>query len=279
MNVFLTKRNAMLPKILIKVIVFLMFIGFLVLFQEQFKNFFYSISEPLQKTFWKAGNSASNFLGSVFYLNDIIEENEELTIKNRELLEEVAVLQQTKIENQALKDIIGNGQDSQNKEYKLILAETIGIDGCQGYLLINRGSDNGILENMPVINAQKVLVGKIFEVYKNFSKVMLISNKNSVLDIKIQKDDTLSFPIYGVVRGDSNLIAFLDLIPIDSEIKNNDILITSSLDGTFPKDILVGKITEVNKDDLKPFQTAKIQLFFNLNQANKLFIISDYKLK
>ena len=108
---------------------------------------------------------------------------------------------------------------------------------------------------------------------------MLISNKNNTLNIKIQKDDTLSPPIYGLVRGENNFTAILDTVPLDREIKNEDVLITSSLEGTFPRDLLVGKITEVQKDDLKPFQTAKIELFFNLKQADKLFIISDYKVE
>ena len=120
---------------------------------------------------------------------------------------------------------------------------------------------------------------KIFKVYKNFSKIMLVSNKNSVLDIKMQKDDTISPPIYGVVRGKGDFTAILDIVPLDREIKNGDILITSSLEGTFPKDLLVGKITDVRKDDLKPFQIANIELFFNLKQTDKLFVITNYKTK
>ena len=106
---------------------------------------------------------------------------------------------------------------------------------------------------------------------------MLVSNRDSVLDVKIQKDDTLSPVTYGAIRGEGNLTAVLDLVPLDCEIKNNDILITSSLDGTFPRGLLVGKIKETSRDDLKPFQTAKIELFFDLKQTDKLFIISDYK--
>lgn len=276
MNVFLTKRNTMLPKILIGIVILLVFIGALNLFQKQFKNAFYFVSEPLQKAFWKAGNSASNLLGSFLELNNLASKNEELNRINQELLEEIIVLQQIKTENQALREVIGNGQD---KEFKLILTDAIGVDGQQDFILIDKGSEDGVSENMPVINAQKVLFGKIFKVYKNFSKVMLISNRNSVLDIKIQKDDTLSPPIYGAVRGEGNLAAILDLIPLDYEIKNSDILITSSLENTFPKGLLVGKVTETNKNDIKPFQTAKIELFFNLKQIDELFIISDHKIE
>lgn len=266
----------MLPKILIGIVLLLVFIGVLNLFQKQFKNFFYSVSEPLQKTFWRIGSNSSSFLGSFLEFGNLDKINEELNTKNQELLKEIIILQQQKTENQALREIIGNNQD---KEFKLILTDVIGIDSKQDFILINKGAEDGILENMSVINAQKVLFGKISKVYKNFSKVMLVSNRNSVLDIKIQKDDTLSASIYGAIRGEGNLTSVLDLVQLDSEIKNNDILITSSLEGTFPRGLLVGEITEVSKNDLKPFQTAKIELFFDLKQADKLFIISDYRIE
>ncbi len=273
MNVFLNKRNAIWPKILIGIIVFLILIGILNLFQKQFKNFFYFISEPLQKTFWNAGSNTSNLLGSFLSINNYAKENEELNAKNQELLNEIISLQQAKAENQALREAANIKQEN---KFKIVLADVVGVDSYQDFILINKGSDDGILENMPVINEQKVLFGKIFKVYNKFSRVMLVSNQNSVLDIKIQKDDEISPPIYGIVRGRGNFSAFLDTVPLDSEVKNDDILITSSLEGVFPRGLLVGKITEVYKDDLKPFQTAKIELLSNLKQIDKLFVITDY---
>lgn len=274
MNVFLTKRNTIFAKILIGIVIFLLLIGILNFFQKQFKNFFYFVSAPLQKILWKGGNNASEFLGLFSEMNNFAQTNKELNEKNQELLEEIVILQQVKTENQALKELISVGQE---KEFKLILTNIIGVDNYQDFILIDRGSEDGILENMPVVNSQKVLFGKIFKVYKNFSKVILISNENSVLNVKTQKDDTISPPIYGAIRGEGNFTAILDIIPLDREIKNSDILITSSLEGAFPKGLLVGKITEVRKDDLKPFQTAKIELFFDLKKTDKLFVITNYK--
>ncbi|MDO8486290.1 MAG: rod shape-determining protein MreC [Candidatus Staskawiczbacteria bacterium] len=274
MNLFLNKRNTIFPKILIGVFIFLVLVGIFNLFYKQLQNYFYFISGPLQKTFLMAGNNASGFLGSFLEINNLIKENKELNIKNQELLEEIVALQQVKTENQALSGVASMEQEN---KFKLILADVIGVDSYQDFILIDKGSDDGVLENMSVINSQKVLFGKISKVYKNFAKVMLVSNQNSVLDVKTQKDDTVSPPIYGVVKGKGNFTAFLDTVPLDIEIKNDDILITSSLEGTFPRGLLVGKITEVYKDDLKPFQTAKIELLSSLKDIDKLFIINDYK--
>ena len=104
----------------------------------------------------------------------------------------------------------------------------------------------------------------------------IFPNKNSVLDVKIQKSDATLPPVYGAVKGKGWLAVYLDLVPVDSEINSGDVLITSALEGIFPKDLLVGKITSKDKNDLKPFQTASIDPFFDVKKTDKLFVITDY---
>jgi len=276
MNVFSTSRQATFSKILIVIVVLFLLLVVINVFHNEVKNFIYNGLRPVQKILWKLGKDTSVFLGSLVEPNAVTRTNEELAIKNQELLNEIISLQQIKSENQFLREAFNTGLE---KEFKLVLADIIGIETYGDFILIDRGTDDGILENMPVINSQKVLFGKISKVYKNFSKVLLISNNNNVLDVKILKDDTSSPPIYGAVKGEGNFKAILDTIPLDYEINNGDTLITSSLEGTFPKGLLVGRIIKIQRNDLKPFQTAQIDLFFNLKRANELFVISNYKVK
>jgi cell shape-determining protein MreC len=117
---------------------------------------------------------------------------------------------------------------------------------------------------------------------------MLISNKNSVINIKIMKTPVASRPegypgfgepkeIDGVVKGSGGLSAYLDLIPIDEDINAQDVLVTSAIEKYFPKDLLVGKITQKEKNDQKPFQEASIQLFFDVKSSDNLFVITNFK--
>lgn len=272
MNVFLQKRKSALPKILIGIVLFIAFIGFLNIFQKPLKNLFYFVSQPIQKLCWKAGSNTSTFLGSLINFRGLYKSNEELVNENRRLLEELAILQDVKTENEALKELINGGLE---KDYSLVVSDVIGLDSYQDFVLINRGLEDGIKEGMPVVNSQNILFGKVLNVYKNFSKVILISNKNSVLDVKIQKE-TKGDPILGAVRGLGNLNGYLDLVPLESEVLPEDVLVTSSLEGNFPKNLLVGRVVEAKKDDLKPFQTASIRFFFNIKQTEKLFVITNY---
>ena len=105
----------------------------------------------------------------------------------------------------------------------------------------------------------------------------MISSKNNVLNVKVQNSDSSVAPIYGVVRGNGSSGIFLDLVPVDSKINKDDVLVTSALEGIFPRDLLVGRVKETEKNDLKPFQTIKVEPFFNVQEADNLFVITDYK--
>jgi len=275
------KRNNNLFKILIGCAVVLFILGFLNIFILSIKNSFYVFSEPLQKTFWSAGESSSSFLASLLNAGSLAKENEDLKSQNDQLLSQLALLQSTQQGNQE------QGEASafyQNSGFKLLMAGVIGLED-NDILSINKGSADGISEGMPVINRQNVLYGKIFKVYKNFSEVMLISSKNSVVNVKIQQnqnnqdlqDASKNIEVDGVIKGNGNLSAYLDLIPISSAINPQDVLVTSAIDKFFPKDLLAAKIDQVQKNDQNPFQQAKINLYFDIRSVDNLFVITNYK--
>ncbi len=48
-----------------------MVILFLNFYQKEVKNFFYKISEPIQKIFWRIGDRVSDFFETVFEINNL----------------------------------------------------------------------------------------------------------------------------------------------------------------------------------------------------------------
>jgi rod shape-determining protein MreC len=273
---FLNKKNNILPKIIIGIISIFVFISVLNLFQSQIKNAFYFISSPIEKAFWAAGESSAGFFSSFSKAGSLTKENQNLENEVQKLNGQVASLQSIINGNQAQSAV---SSACQNNGFKLLMAGVIGLD-ANDMLSINKGSSDGVLENMPVINQQGALFGKIFKVYKNFSQIMLISNKNSVISVKVSQQGPEGTPtkpeIDGVIKGVGKSGVFLDLVPIDDTINQGDVLLTSSLEATFPKDLLVGTITKVEKNDQDPHQQAQVQPFLNSSTDN-LFVITNYK--
>ncbi|MFQ6049824.1 MAG: rod shape-determining protein MreC [Candidatus Paceibacterales bacterium] len=262
-------------KIYLKIgaIVFLMIAFFVLLnltsFSKKVKNFFYLISEPIQKWLWKIGMGVSDFFEAISEMKNLKKENEELKSKIQELLAENTALKELKEENEILREALNLGL---GEEFVLNLSQVIGKEISKDSLIINRGSVDGITIGLPVITQQKALVGKISEVYENFSKVQLLTLKDNSFDVKISEKE-----IYGLAKGKGNFKLSLELIPREKEIKIGDKIITVALGGNFPLGLLIGEAQKIKKSDIEPFQTAEIKPAFEIGDLDYLFIITNFK--
>ena len=254
------------------IIVILLIVSFtvlnLTLFNKQVKNFFYSVSSPIQKTLWKTGDNVSDFFEAFGQTKNLKLENKKLKLEIQELFAENISLQELEKENKVLREALAIGLE---KDFNLVLAQVSGKDISQDFILINKGTQDGISKDLPVITLQKVFLGKIYQVYPNFSKVQLSTNKESSFNVKIAGKE-----IFGVIKGKGNSKLFLDFVPHEKEIKKGDIALTSALGGIFPKDLLIGEIQEVLKLDIKPFQTAEVKPSFALEEIQELFVITEF---
>jgi len=271
-NFSIRKKGKGWLKFVIGTLAFLFLIWVLNIFVLPIKNSFFAFSAPMQQFFWSVGSSSSSFLASLTGGGRLAKENELLKQENQKLLSQIAALKSIEQANQAQNDI---SIACQNASFNIVMAGVIGLDD-NDIISINKGQADGITEGMPVINQQNVLFGSVFKVYKNFSEIKLISNKSSVVNVKVQGDN-LDVEIDGAVKGTGGLNAYLDLVPVNSEINSEDILVTSAIDKLFPKDLLVGKIISKQKNDQQPFQQAQISLFFDVKAVDNLFVITNYK--
>ena len=260
------KKSGNLRSILLFTVLAVLVIVALNFYQKQVRNFFYLISAPIQKTFWRAGDRVYDFFETILDIKNLKKENEGLKLKIQSLLAENVQLLELKKENETLRTALNLGLE---KEFKLTLTQVIGKDISQDSLIIDKGSDGGILKGQPVITQEKNLVGKINEVYKNFSKVQLSSHKDSSFDAKIPDTE-----IYGLIKGNGNFKVFFDLIPKDKEIKKGDLVVTAAAGGIFPEGLLVGEVKDVKKSDIEPFQKVEISPSFDVNEINHLFILN-----
>lgn len=253
-------------KLLITIAIIISVIIFLNVFQKETKNFFFFISSPIQKAFWLAGDRVSDFLAFLIEAKSLKKEAAELRLKNLTLIRENIRLQSLEEQNQALREALKVGLD---KDYDLIVfAHTFSKVISEDTILIDKGSEDGLTEKLPVITENKVLCGRIKEVYKNFSKVELISNKNSSFDVKLEniKEEALA-------KGEGNFNLLIDFIPFAQDLKEGTLVVSSDLGGVFPANFLVGEIKSVLKSNTEPFQKAKAKMACDLPKLGYLFII------
>ena len=253
-------------KILVLLIAVLLILS-LNFFSKEARSFFYAISSPVQKTFWGAGNGISDFFSGIFSGESLKRENEELKLENQKLLAEKAFLNKVTEENELLRQALGIGLA---EEFQLGFASVVSKLADEA-VLIDKGAEDGFSENMPVITAENVLVGKIDKVYKKFSRVALISQKENSFDVEISGKN-----IKGLIRGKGSSEIFLDLVSKDKELKKGDLVVSSSFGGTYPEGLLVGTVKEVINSDVQPFQQAEVSPFLDLRELKNVFIILSF---
>ncbi|MDO8436430.1 MAG: rod shape-determining protein MreC [bacterium] len=276
-------------------VIFLGILAFFVIlnitnFSKPIKNFFYLISSPVEQMLFRKGSGASNFFEGIFRSGKLMEENKNLRFENQELLSRISALNEAEKENETLRDVLNLGMKN---DFELLFAQIVSKDIARDSLLIDKGLKDEIKKGFPVITGQKVLLGRIGEVYDNFSEVILVSNKESSFDAKISKLDvkevedinifstlrsTRVKEVYGVVKGGGGLKIYLDLIPREDKILKDDIITTAALGGIFPQGLLVGRVKDIKISDLDPFQKAEITPAFSLQDLDKIFIIKNFKL-
>ena len=116
-------------------------------------------------------------------------------------------------------------------------------------ILINVGSKSGARPGQAVMS-NFALVGVLVEVGDEYSRVLLITDLNSQIPVKIQNNNAS-----GILIGDNSQLAKLFFLPQGTILTEGQIITTSGRGGILPPDLPIGlvKKTEGLKFVVEPF--------------------------
>ncbi|MGG0656761.1 rod shape-determining protein MreC [Rummeliibacillus pycnus] len=197
----------------------------------------------------KPASYITGFINNVDSLMNTYDENKRLKSRLEEFGTLQAKVNELKVENDKLKDLVGKKDDLRN--YDPIQANVIARnpDQWEEKLILNVGSISGVKVNMAVLTS-KGLIGKIVQTTPYTSQVELLStsNTNYRVSAAVATKDSEAF---GLIEGYDSKRGELILKRIDSSlpVKKGDKVTTSGLGGIFPKGVLIGEITKVSTDD------------------------------
>lgn len=189
-----------------------------------------------------------------------------------ELNSRVADYELLKRDNDALRSQFeSSGEESQ----ALVGASILGFTGDNNFpdtLVINVGEKENIRMGMAVV-FQKYLVGKISKVSKNFSVVETVLNPRFKTLAKVPSKNA-----NGIIVGTREFM-LLDKVVITDEIEKDANVVTrgevsSSGIGIYP-DIIIGKITNVSKNEAAPFQSARVEPVIDFSRLTKVFVVES----
>lgn len=160
-----------------------------------------------------------------------------------------------------------------NPQYEYIAATVIGreISPFLQYIIIDKGSEHGILHGMPVVT-QQGLVGRVDAVIAKASRIKLITDSTSVVNVFLQSAETEA-QLLGSLTGDVSL----DMIPLDETVEPGDVVLTSGLGGNYPPNIFVGQVLSVQQRENALFQTATVQPIVDFTSINAVLVVVNFE--
>jgi len=146
------------------------------------------------------------------------------------------------------------------------------VNSERNYIQINRGSKQGIRDNMAVLNSDLSLVGIVVNTSDNFSQVMsLLHVKNNVSAIMKRSGNagTISWD------GKSPLYLIMTGIPKSDSIARGDTVLTGTYSLSFPPLRVIGRVASIIKDNSSSFYTLQIKTAANFQNLQHVFVVEN----
>jgi rod shape-determining protein MreC len=221
---------------------------------------------PWQRAFhWVAGSIRTVFQNYVLLVN--------LKEENRQLQEEVRRLKQ---ENADLKE---SAQTLERLQRLLLLkarvpgamiaAEVVAYSPSAWFrtIVINKGQRDGVRKGFPVVTFEGV-VGKVTRVSSSSSVVLLVVDRSSAVDCLVQRTRTR-----GILEGDGEGRCYLRYVSRTEDIQVGDHIVTSGLEGIFPKGLSLGEVVTVEKKAYGLFQDIEVMPSADLGRLEEVMVI------
>jgi rod shape-determining protein MreC len=214
--------------------------------------------------------AVSNYFSSISSLRSAQTDNDVLKQRVQELEVEIKQKDDLAAENNRLKSLLHLGEQS---KYKVLTARIIGRDPSVWFdsSIINRGSLDGVLLNMPVVT-DGGLVGRVTAVSPLTSQVDLITyNKSGVGGIigEIGTSNAL-----GVVNGTSKKdLLEMKYVPGSVDVQVGQPVFTTGQDGIFPAGLKIGEIVSVVTGSATTPHLILIQPAAKLNSMQEVGVL------
>jgi rod shape-determining protein MreC len=230
---------------------------------------------PFQNGLNQAGGWLSDVREGFRDVQELSAENEELKEQVERLSEENSILSQNQEELRRLRELYQ--LDGEYTEYDKIGAEIISRDAGNWYstFIINKGSDDGIAENMNVISGGG-LVGIVTETGKNWASVRtIIDDSSNVSAMTVSTSDTC------IVSGDLRLqdegkLSF-DQMNTENQITVGEQVVTSNISSRYLPGILIGYVDEVTEDSNHLTKTGYLIPAVDFQHIQEVLVITELK--
>ena len=225
----------------------------------------------IQTWLTERSQAIQNLINAPADVTSLRQENAELRAEIARLQEQIIGIQQELTEAQVLASLVDYARSRSENRY--VAAAVIGRDPSpfMHYVIINRGSDDGLRRGMPVVT-QLGLVGQIEAVTAGAARVQLINDPGSTVNVLLQQSETEAV-LVGDISGELNV----EYIPQSANILPGEIIMTSGYGGNYPANILIGQVSTIRSNAYDLFQSASVQPAVDFSQLEIILVIVNFQ--
>lgn len=183
--------------------------------------------------------------------NTLAAENARLSQENLVLQRHVQRVAALTAENARLRELLNS---SALLDSNVLVAEIVGIDPdpSRVEVIIDKGAASGLYVGQPVLDASGI-IGQLLAVGAGQSRVILITDRRHGVPVEVNRNGVRSI---AVGTGKPGLLN-LQYLPVTSDVRVGDLLVSSGLGGVFPRGYPVGRVARVERNPGDTFMTVE----------------------
>jgi rod shape-determining protein MreC len=233
---------------------------------DPFAGIVLEIMRPLQVGVTAAVDAVEGIWGGYFALVGVRQENERLRRRVLELEAQLVTRAEAERAEQRLQELL---------DFRAALADSgvpaqiIGRDPLpwSGTMTINKGRADGIERNAAVVSPHGV-IGQTIALSAHSARVLLVTDHNSGIDAIVQRSRAR-----GIVKGALDGRCLMKYLQREDDVVPGDLIVTSGLDGIFPKGIPIGEVTDVDLDKRGLLKTADVAPSVPLDRIEEVLVV------
>jgi rod shape-determining protein MreC len=211
----------------------------------------------------------------------LISSASEQLMSQQQLLAENSVLRERLLQQDAQLQLLNFLQQENNKLHALLgsapvvegqrlIAEVLAVYShpFAHQVVLNKGTNDGVAVHQPLID-DKGVIGQIVSVGPTSSRALLISDNTHAISLRAERTGIRTVA-EGIGQWDQLRVIHL---PLSTDIREGDRLLTSGLDGRFPEGYPVAEVTRVIKDDSQPFMNVMARPYAKLDRIRHVLIL------
>ena len=233
---------------------------------DELGRIFLELMAPLERAGTFASRTVADAWERASGLLRARDEAEALRARVRQLEQDTARLAEIEAENARLRTLLDFRRTLGGT---LLTTRVIGHDaaGLSRTLVVDQGSAAGIAKGAAVL-APEGIVGQVFQVSPHAARVLLVSDHNSGVDAVVQRTRGR-----GIVEGTADGRCGLKFVKRTEDLQVGDLVVSSGLDGIFPRGLPIGHIQAVDKQGQGLFQYAQIDPAVDVERLEEVLVM------